>query len=271
MPELPEVETVKNGLEPVLKGHILTSVTLNRENLRFPFPDAMVKRIEGRECLRLRRRGKYIFIDLESGETLVIHLGMSGSFSINQIENKKHDHVVFKTDHGYIITYNDPRRFGFMFFVKTGEEHKDKAFATMGVEPLGNEFNGAQLHKKLHAKKTSIKSALLDQSVVAGVGNIYACEALYMAGICPLKNSNDLTMDEAENLARAIRHVLTLAIESGGSSLRDHKKTDGTMGYFQHSFKVYNRENMVCEKSGGIIKRIVQSGRSTFYCPSSQK
>jgi formamidopyrimidine-DNA glycosylase len=269
MPELPEVETVKNGLEPVLSGSIIKKVRLNRANLRTPFPDQMVERLQNRRCQNLRRRGKYIWIDLDSNETLVVHLGMSGSFTINPKEVKKHDHVVIETENHKIV-YNDPRRFGMMFFVKTGEEHHHQSFSKMGVEPLGNIFHADHLKAKLDNKKTPIKTSLLDQHIVSGVGNIYACEALYMAGINPTQQSCTLTLSQCENLVHAIKQVLKDAIESGGSSLRDHKQTDGTMGYFQHSFKVYGREGQPCPETGDIIKKITQSGRSTFYCPAKQ-
>jgi len=271
MPELPEVETVRRGLEPVLSGQIIQSVTLNRPNLRYPFDDKMCEWLEDSKCLGLRRRGKYILMDMDCGQSLIIHLGMSGSFTINSADFKKHDHVIFETNNGDVIAYNDPRRFGFMVFVETGKESDYKSFASMGVEPLGNEFHGDALRDKLKTKKSPIKVALLDQSVVAGVGNIYACEALYMAGISPLKLSKKITKKQADDLAQSIRDVLNAAIESGGSSLRDHRQTDGTMGYFQHSFNVYDRAGEKCPETGGEIKRIVQGGRSTFYCPKKQK
>lgn len=270
MPELPEVETVKRGLDPVLSGATLQSIALNRPDLRVPFPDNMAKRLQGRQCMTLRRRGKYIWIDFDHGETLVVHLGMSGSFTINPPENKKHDHVILETDAGHIIHYNDPRRFGMFFIVPTGFEDTHSAFATMGPEPLGNAFHVDYLHGRFKTIKSPIKTALLDQSIVAGIGNIYACEALYMAGISPLRPSHDLTISECDTLTQSIISVLRDAIEAGGSSLRDHKQTDGSMGYFQHAFHVYNREGSICKETGDIIVRIVQSGRSTFYCPEKQ-
>ena len=271
MPELPEVETVKRGLEPVLLQSTLSQVILNRSNLRFPFPDNMKERLEGQIILGLNRRGKYILINLQSGESLVVHLGMSGSYKINPTQSVKHDHVIFKTNKGDTIVYNDPRRFGYMFFVKTGEEHKDKSFSLMGVEPLGNKFHGAYLLKKLTSRKIPIKSSLLDQRIIAGIGNIYACEALYMSRIDPRRQSQSLTLKECDDLANAIKEVLNAAIESGGSSLRDHRQTDGSMGYFQHGFKVYDREGLKCLETGAPIERIIQSGRSTFFCPVHQK
>jgi len=271
MPELPEVETVKRGLEPVFAGSFFTRVTLNRDGLRFPFPDHMVTRIEGQKCIGLRRRGKYIWIDLQAGETLVVHLGMSGSFTINPTTAKPHDHVVFETDRGNKVVYHDPRRFGYMLFLPTGQEGDHAPFATMGPEPLGNNFNADDFHARLLTKKSAIKTALLDQNLVAGIGNIYACEALYHAGISPLRPCHQISMAEAEDLITAIRQVLMAALESGGSSLRDHRQTDGTMGYFQHHFQVYDRAGEICAETGGVIDRIVQGGRSTFYCPAKQQ
>jgi len=190
------------GLEPVLSGSFIKRVTLNRPNLRYHFDDKMIERLQGKKCLGLRRRGKYIWMDMDGGDTLVIHLGMSGSFTINPTAIKKHDHVLFETEKGDIIAYNDPRRFGFMIFVKTGFEHDHKSFSKMGVEPLGNEFNGMALRDKLKTKKTPVKVALLDQSVVAGVGNIYACEALYMSGISPLRQSDKIIIARSSSNGR---------------------------------------------------------------------
>lgn len=271
MPELPEVETVRRGLEPHILNKRIASLYLARKNLRIPFPGDMKEKIENRTCLNLRRRGKYIWIDFDNGETLVIHLGMSGSFTINPIQTSPHDHVVFTTEDGTRLVYNDPRRFGCMFFVPTGNETLYPGFAVMGPEPLGNDFNAPALVQKLAKRKTPIKTALLDQSVVAGIGNIYACEALYLAGISPLLPASTVKGARAERLVAAIRRVLNDAILSGGSTLRDHKQTDGTMGYFQHHFNVYGRSGEKCPQTNGIIKRIVQSGRSTFYCPAKQR
>jgi formamidopyrimidine-DNA glycosylase len=271
MPELPEVETVKNGLSPYLIGRTIKTIKINRPNLRIPFPKNMKSDIEGQKCISLRRRGKYIWADFENSKTLVIHLGMSGSFTINPVKQSKHDHVEFITDHNDRMTYHDPRRFGMMFMVETGQENNHPAFQIMGPEPLGNTFNAPILIERLANKKSPIKTAILDQSVIAGVGNIYACEALYMAGISPLRGANTIKGDRAERLVAAIKTVLQSAIESGGSTLRDHRRTDGTMGYFQHAFKVYGREGETCAETGGQIKRIIQSGRSTFYCPQKQR
>jgi formamidopyrimidine-DNA glycosylase len=270
MPELPEVETAKNGITPAFMGHIIESLILNRPNLRIPFPTDMKERLEGQKCINLRRRGKYIWIDFENNLTLVIHLGMSGSLTIDKAEQSPHDHVIFTMRDGTTITYNDPRRFGMMFFVKTNEEHKHKAFSNMGPEPLGNDLNTHYLIQKLKTKKSPIKTALLDQEIIAGIGNIYACEALYRANISPLRPSNNITEEEAAELIIHIRDILNEAIVSGGSSLRDHRQADGTLGYFQHIFDVYDREGEKCKVTGDKIIRIIQSGRSTFYCPEKQ-
>lgn len=269
MPELPEVETVKRGLTPVLVGHTLAHLTLNRQNLRIPFPDNM-HTLEGQTCQTIKRRGKYLWLAFDNGQTLVVHLGMSGSFTINPDNTSPHDHVIFETPNDRIV-YNDPRRFGMMFLVPTGQEDHHPSFSSMGTEPLGNDFNALTLQSALKSKKSPIKTALLDQSVVAGIGNIYACEALYRSGISPLRAANTLSLARLEYLVTAIRDVLNDAIASGGSSLRDHRQTDGTMGYFQHHFDVYDKEGQTCPITGGIIKRIVQSGRSTFYCPAKQR
>jgi formamidopyrimidine-DNA glycosylase len=271
MPELPEVETVKHGLEPVLSGTTIRHFTLHRPDLRFPFPENLTLQMEGKHCLGLRRRGKYIFMDMEGGQTLSIHLGMSGSFKINPETSKPHDHVVIETIKGDKIVYNDPRRFGYMFLVQTGLEHQHPAFTHMGPEPLGNDFNAPDLREILKGKETPIKTALLDQNIIAGLGNIYVCEALYMAGINPKRKACSISLPRLELLVSAIRTVLTDAIASGGSSLRDHRQTDGTMGYFQHSFKVYGKAGHTCPETGGKITRVIQSGRSTFYCAAKQK
>ncbi len=270
MPELPEVETAKNGITPPLLGKAIQSITINRPNLRIPFPKNMKQSLEGQKCINLRRRGKYIWIDFENNLTLVIHLGMSGSLTIDKTTSSPHDHVVFTIQDGTTITYNDPRRFGMMFFVETGKEHNHKAFLNMGPEPLSNDLNAIYLIQKLINKKSPIKTALLDQSIVAGIGNIYACEALYRANISPLRPSNDITEEEATELIIYIRDILNEAIISGGSSLRDHRQADGTLGYFQHTFDVYDREGQTCKITGDKIIRITQSGRSTFYCPEKQ-
>jgi len=274
MPELPEVETVMRGLIPAMHEKTVRLLDVMRPNLRIPFPDQFAQRLVNRCCLDLSRRGKYILMDIEGGETLVVHLGMSGSFRIISADKPytamPHDHVMFHMEGRRIVIYNDPRRFGMMFIVPTGQEQTHTAFAMMGPEPLDDGFNGQILYQSLKSRKTPIKVALLDQSVVAGIGNIYACEALYHAGISPLRPANTITKNEAENLVIAIKTVLHDAIRVGGSSLRDHKQVDGTMGYFQHHFRVYGRTGEKCPETGGMIEKIVQAGRSTFYCTEKQ-
>ena len=281
MPELPEVETVMRGLEPVCLGTHIKHVDLRRKDLRIPFPVKMKQRLEGRKITAFKRRAKYILCTLDNSEVLVIHLGMSGRISIVPDKEKyipeKHDHLILTLDTGVRIVYNDPRRFGMIFMVVENELPNHSAFKHLGPEPLGNGFSGSILAQRLKGKKTSIKQALLDQRIVVGVGNIYACEALYQSGIRPTKRAELIKGERAEKLVIAIRDVLTRAIEAGGSTLKDYRHTDGELGYFQHNFTVYDQENEACpscdcdiKKSGGI-KRIVQSGRSTFYCSKKQK
>ncbi|MGJ8527279.1 bifunctional DNA-formamidopyrimidine glycosylase/DNA-(apurinic or apyrimidinic site) lyase [Maritalea sp.] len=292
MPELPEVETVKNGLAPFMDGARISKVVLNRPNLRFPFPDQFKSELEGQVIGQLRRRAKYLIIPLASGQNMLAHLGMSGSFKINAelveganrkfvpLAALKHDHVVFEIEHpqkGRVdIIYNDPRRFGYMDLF--AEEEKSPHFATMGPEPLGNQFSAKHLAQRFQNKKTPIKSALLDQKNVAGLGNIYVCEALYMAQIDPKRPVGDLVgkngdpKKQLEVLAASIVDVLNQAILAGGSTLKDFKHADGELGYFQHRFKTYGREGESCltPDCPGTISRMVQSGRSTFYCPNCQ-
>jgi formamidopyrimidine-DNA glycosylase len=290
MPELPEVETVRMGLAPVLEGYKLIHVETRRGDLRVPFPRNFVKRLTGRTVERLRRRAKYLLAELDHGETLVIHLGMSGRMSVyaERRESKlgkyvydsapsaaghgKHDHVVFETNAPAQIVFTDPRRFGLMTLVATGEMDKAALFKGLGIEPLSDEFNADYLRKALSRKKTPIKSALSDQRVVAGLGNIYVCEALFRARVSPKRLAKNVSEKSAGPLVLAIKSVLRDAIKAGGSSLRDHKRVDGALGEFQHRFAVYDREGKPCPNGcGGTVKRIVQSGRSTFYCPKCQK
>lgn len=283
MPELPEVETVMRGLKPHMEGMRLTRVEQRRANLRFPFPPQFQQRLEGRLIERMQRRAKYILVTLSSGEVLVMHLGMSGRFTVNAGEgaalNPCHDHVVFHLTGGDVVTYNDPRRFGFMELVPPGEVEGHKFFADMGPEPLGNEFDEVMLASKALARKTPLKCFLLDQKVVAGLGNIYVLEALYDAGLHPtlpaavLASKTGRPTKAASRLVVAVRDVLNRAIEAGGSTLKDYAKADGSLGYFQHSFRVYGREGEECNRPGcgGKIERIVQSGRSSFFCPKCQK
>jgi len=278
MPELPEVETVRRGLAPVMEGAVFSKVTLNRPNLRFPFDPDFIKRVQGQRLTRLSRRAKFLQADLSSGERLFMHLGMSGRFIVEgnaalsnftheHAANPKHHHVVFEMDNGSVITFNDPRRFGFMELVAADAPYR---LDHIGPEPLGNAFNGPVLREALKGKKSKIKAALLDQRVVAGLGNIYVCEALYRTGISPRRAAGRLKVAETDNLAAHIKDVLSEAITAGGSSLRDFSNTDGKLGYFQHRFDVYGREGEPCNSCGAPIKRIVQSGRSSFFCGTCQ-
>lgn len=278
MPELPEVETVRRGLAPVLEGRVIARVQLNRPDLRFPFPNDFAARIEGQRIERLSRRAKFLQADLASGERLFMHLGMSGRFVLGgghlgefthaHDADPKHHHVVFTTEDGNTVTYNDPRRFGFMELVGADEPYRLDA---IGPEPLSNAWNAPDLRARLKGKKTPIKLALLDQRVVAGLGNIYVCEALFRAGISPGRGAGRLKVAETESLVGHIKDVLSEAIDAGGSSLRDHRQADGALGYFQHSFAVYGRENAPCPTCERPISRRVQGGRSTFYCRSCQR
>lgn len=272
MPELPEVETVCRGLAPHMEGASFKSVILARKDLRFAFPRGFVKRLEGTKVEAMNRRAKYVLVTLSSGETLIMHLGMSGSYKVDE-EPVKHEHVRFIMSNGREIGYVDPRRFGFMDLAKTATLHEHKFFAKMGIEPLGNELSGAKLSELFEGKKAPIKAALLDQSLVAGLGNIYVCEALFRSGISPKRLAKTIGGKRAERLAPVIRDVLQEAVAAGGSTLKDHAQVDGELGYFQHQFQVYGREGEPCvnETCGAPVKRIVQSGRSTFYCSNCQR
>jgi formamidopyrimidine-DNA glycosylase len=284
MPELPEVETVRRGLAPTFVGSKLATVEMRRPDLRFPFPERFVERLTGRRIEALGRRAKYLLADLDSGETLVMHLGMSGSFRVDgegapdafHFERSKapaHDHVVFRFDRGARVVYNDPRRFGYMTLARTAELAEHPLFRDLGREPLGEDFDAAALGDALAGARTPLKSALLDQRRVAGLGNIYVCESLYRARLSPLREAGSLRPAEIARLARAIASVLEAAIEAGGSTLRDHRQTDGALGYFQHAFEVYDREGAACghARCAGAIGRFAQNGRSTFWCASCQK
>ena len=282
MPELPEVETVRRGLTPAMEGQVIVQADVNRPDLRWPFPDNMSERLTGKTVLRLRRRSKYVLADLSSGETLLIHLGMSGRMLISgdplgqfvheHPAPEKHDHVVFHMCNGSRVTFNDPRRFGAMDLLDTATAEKHKLLAALGPEPLGNDFNDSVLITAFKNKKSPVKSALLDQGIVCGLGNIYVCEALFRAGISHTRLAKDLTKPRVRSLVPIIRDVLYEAIEAGGSSLKDFRQADGELGYFQHSFDVYGREGEPCRTEGctNAIERIVQSGRSSFHCPTCQ-
>jgi len=275
MPELPEVETVAKGLEQALIGDHFTKITLRRKNLRFPFPDGFVAALTDKAITRIGRRAKYLLLTIEDGTVMIGHLGMSGSFRIDTTPPAgfdKHDHVIFETAKGITVRYHDPRRFGFMLLTCEQDMHNHPQLARIGPEPLGNSFNGPALATALKKRKSPIKAAILDQKVVAGVGNIYACEALFRARISPLQAANTLTGPQNDQLASTIKEVLSDAIRSGGSTLRNYSKTDGELGYFQHKFQVYAHEGDPCPTKGCSenIQRITQAGRSTFYCAGCQ-
>ena len=283
MPELPEVETVRRGLVPAMEGIVISQADVNRPDLRWPFPENMAQRLAGNRVLRLRRRSKYILADLSSDETLLIHLGMSGRMLISgdplgqflhdHPAPEKHDHVVFHMENGARITFNDPRRFGAMDLMDTATVDAHPLLAKLGPEPLGNAFHEAYFVEALKGKNTPIKSALLDQRIVAGLGNIYVCEALFRARISPKRRAGQISAARIARLVPIIRDVIAEAIEAGGSSLRDFRQTDGELGYFQHRFEVYDREGEPCPTPGctGQISRIIQSGRSSFYCTLCQR
>jgi len=291
MPELPEVETVRRGLQPAMERARFAKVELRRRDLRWPLPKDFEKRLTGQTVEGLGRRAKYLLADLSSGDVLLMHLGMSGSFRVRRngetflgdpryfemAKDEKHDHVVFRMSNGATVTFNDPRRFGSMKLVPRAKLEQEPLLRDLGPEPLGNEFDAALLAKACAGKKTSLKAALSDQRVVAGLGNIYVCEALFRARLSPKRQASTIAErtgapnERAVALVDAIKAVLKDAIAAGGSSLRDHRRTDGALGYFQHNFLVYDREGEPCPNCKGKIKRIVQGGRSTFYCPNCQK
>ena len=293
MPELPEVETVRRGLAPAMEGRRLVAVECRRPDLRFPLPERFAARLTGRRVTSLDRRSKYLIAHLDGPDALVMHLGMSGSFRVEtggdaatpgafehpRSKDAAHDHVVFRLEGGAVVTYNDPRRFGFMTLAAAGRLDEDRHLKGLGIEPLGNALSGQFLATAFAGRKTPLKAALLDQSVIAGLGNIYVCEALWRARLSPTRAAGTLARADggptvgAERLATAIREVLGEAILAGGSSLRDHVGTDGALGYFQHTFAVYDREHEGCRTTGcrGTVGRIVQSGRSTFYCATCQR
>lgn len=296
MPELPEVETVRRGLAAVSEGALIESVTVHRPDLRFAFPKRFADRLVHRSIVHMGRRAKYLVADLDDGFSLIMHLGMSGSFRIEdghgearpgvfyhaKQTSKPHDHVIFNLIHNNTkvrIVYNDPRRFGFMDLVRQSDLATCKHFRAMGIEPTGNQLNGEMLARLFHGKTVSLKAALLDQKLIAGLGNIYVCESLWRAGLSPKRKATTITRKGGQATARSealslhIRDVISEAIEAGGSSLRDHRQTNGDLGYFQHRFSAYDRADQPCSKSDctGTIKRIVQNGRSTFYCPTCQR
>ena len=287
MPELPEVETVRMGLLPALEGQRIARAELRRADLRWPFPPDMAARLTSATVIRLRRRSKYLLADLDRDESLLIHLGMSGRMVISGLgaahvpgefhhahpQLQKHDHVILHMDSGARVTFNDPRRFGAMDLWPTPTLDSHPLLASLGPEPLGNEFHADYLAARLAGRKMPVKSALLDQRIVAGLGNIYVCEALFTAGISPRRAAGRIGRARVEALTDTIRTTLRAAISAGGSSLRDYRQANGDLGYFQHSFRVYGREGGACVTPGcdGKVRRVVQSGRSSFYCPSCQR
>jgi formamidopyrimidine-DNA glycosylase len=286
MPELPEVETVRRGLAPVLAGARLARVEARRPDLRFPLPEGFVQRLVGARIERLDRRAKYLLAPLDRGETLVMHLGMTGRFEITgaaaaarpgrfalaQPPDPKHAHIVFETDAGVRVTFYDPRRFGYMDLLSTDDLERHPWFQGLGPEPLGCGFDAAHLARAFDGRRQSVKTTLLDQRIVAGLGNIYVCEALHRAGIAPERPAGKVSRRRLATLEASVRAVLQDAIEAGGSTLRDYANAEGELGYFQHSFQVYGREGEPCLKAGcpGRVERIVQSGRSTFACSRCQ-
>jgi formamidopyrimidine-DNA glycosylase len=293
MPELPEVETVRRGLQAAMEGAKIRKVEARRKDLRFPFQKDFVARLEGQTVTGLGRRAKYLLADLASGDVLLMHLGMSGSFRVlagaatrapgkfhhPRSEDRAHDHVVFHMSSGAKVIFNDPRRFGYMKIFARNAIEDEPLLHGLGPEPLGNAFDAAMLARACFNKKTSLKAALLDQRVVAGLGNIYVCEALFRAHLSPrrlaatLATKKGAPTDHARRLVGAIHAVLNQAIKAGGSSLRDHRQTSGELGYFQHSFQVYDREGEPCaaQACGGTVRRFTQNGRSTFWCPKCQR
>jgi len=291
MPELPEVETVRRGLEPVLVGNAFTRVEQRRADLRLPLPENFGMRLSGRTVEALDRRAKYLLARLDDGEVLVMHLGMTGRFRIDRANGMsgeavlakrkvpKHEHIVFHLGDGTAVRYSDTRRFGLMDLIRAERLEKHVLFKGLGIEPFSPTFTAEWLAERLKGKATSSKAALLDQRLIAGLGNIYACEALHRAGISPMKLAGTLATKagkptkKTEALAASVKAVLADAINAGGSSLRDYRRADGRLGRFQHRFKTYNREGKTCPKKGcgGTVRRIVQGGRSTFYCPTCQR
>jgi len=276
MPELPEVETVCRGLARRLIGRRIARVTLRRPDLRIPIPDGFVAAVEGRRIDRIERRAKYVRLHLDGGPVVILHLGMSGRLMITEgpsNQTEPHDHVVFEADDGTMVTFNDHRRFGLLTMCPAETLDDHPLFAHLGPEPLDPAFDGPALARRLAKKRTPIKAALLDQTVVAGVGNIYACEALFEAGLSPRRHAYTVQGRRADRLVVAIRNVLKAAIEAGGSSLRDYVQTSGELGYFQHCLAVYDREGQSCPgcDCSGAIRRITQANRSTFFCSRRQR
>lgn len=270
MPELPEVETTVAGLRPVLEGQILTLVEPRRADLRRPIPPDLRQRLTGATVTGLSRRAKYGMIAFDRGDTLIFHLGMSGRWRIDPASIGTHDHLVIETGSGHVLALNDPRRFGSLDLVRTEAWESYEPFTRLGPEPLNPEFDGRYLARVLDGKAAPIKAALLDQRIVAGLGNIYVCEALHMSGIAPVKASGTLSRARLDRLAAAVKEVLAAAILAGGSTLRDYARPDGELGYFSKQWRVYGREGEACH-CGSVIERRMDSGRSTFFCSVCQR
>lgn len=271
MPELPEVETTVRGLRPVLEGKGIASFQLNRAGLRWPFPPDLRQRLTGARVTALGRRAKYGLIETDRDDTLIFHLGMSGHWRIDPDAIGKHDHVVIETDEGRTLALNDHRRFGSLDIVPTADLAAYPPFVKMGPEPLGDDFDGSYLKRALAGRVAPIKAMLLDQKIVAGLGNIYVCDGLNLAGISPTREAGRIALARLDRLADAVKSVLTRAIAAGGSSLRDYVQPNGELGYFSSDWRVYGREGQPCPTCGGIVRRRVDSGRSTFHCPRCQK
>lgn len=295
MPELPEVETVRAGLEPVMRGRRFLHVEQRRKDLRFPLPERFAERLTGRKISKLTRRAKYILMHLDGGEVLAVHLGMTGRFSVSRARrggarqlaefthehgnDAKHDHLVFVMSGGPIVTYNDARRFGYMALIPAAEFDCDAFFRRLGVEPMSAELDAAYIAQRAHGRKVDLKAFLMDQRIVAGLGNIYVCEALFRAGLDPRRGASSLAARQrkptaaGERLVTAVKAVLQAAIDAGGSTLRDYRQANGEVGSFQNTFAVYGREGEPCMKPGcrGTVRRKTQGGRSTFYCPACQR
>lgn len=273
MPELPEVETVRRGLIPPLEGHVLTHVEARRDTLRFPIPKDFGKRLTGRKVLAVRRRAKYLLVDFDDGQVMILHLGMSGRITMSYGRPnayEKHDHLIFESASGWVLRFNDARRFGLVDLTTIADWPNHPLIRDIGPEPLTDDFDGVVLAAAIKGRRSPIKIVILDQTVVAGIGNIYASEALHKAKIAPERPASDLSRADCDRLAVAIKQVLERAIEVGGSTLRDHVQPNGELGYFQHEWSVYGRTGEPCRLCSAAIEQIVQTGRTTFFCRTCQ-
>ena len=277
MPELPEVETVINGLKPVMLNKKIARIEATRKNLRYNFPENLSAISKNSKIIDMQRLSKYIIIRLDTGYSLISHLGMSGKYTIflytrnKKIEQVKHDHIIFHMDNGDTIIYNDPRRFGFLISCKTTEEKNEKHLSKLGIDPTDNKLTDKYIYDKFQKCKSNLKTALMTQSIISGLGNIYVCEAMYRAKLHPNTMTSTISHKTIKVLTKHIKEIITEAIKAGGSTLKDYKNTEGVMGYFQHNFDVYGRNGENCNKCNSEINKIIQGGRSTFYCPKCQK